>query len=80
MKSLNKRQASEIIYKLRGIRQVSKMENCHFRPPYQSQEKGEELTKTIVETTKLWRESWITGPLDEVIGEFEQIYFQGDRP
>lgn len=57
-KTMPKKEIEYLLRKLKGIRQVSTMENSSF-------------SEEIRNTTKGWRDFWITHPLDELIERYE---------
>jgi hypothetical protein len=66
-----------ILETLREVRNIAEMKHASFRKP--SAEIGsrdywnnDAYTKEIAEATRLWRQSWIIGPLDEIIEMLEK--------
>ncbi len=79
MKNLGKKKARIILSKLRETRRTATMENASFCLDNKGELKywkmgNDDDTARIRESTKLWRQSWLLYPLDEVIKELEEIY------
>jgi hypothetical protein len=76
MKTLGKKQARIILRQLRTIQETSRMKSASLSLN-DSMSGREEDTEKIRKATELWRQSWITSPLEGVIFQLEQIY--GER-
>ena len=50
---------------------LATMKNARFHIGEQPFPFGAECTELVREATRVWRESWIIGPLDEIIKELE---------
>lgn len=64
-------QTKEVLRNLKDALQAARMESCGFTlpgRPYFNQED----TPAIVEATRLYRESWIIGPIERAIAEIER--------
>lgn len=66
------RHKSQIIQQLREIRNIATMENASFRVGDDPGPFGADVTDLVRQATRLWRNSWIVGPLDELIAELER--------
>lgn len=53
----------KIIAHLKEVRKTATMENAGFNPSFDS---------IIKEETKIWRDTWLIIPLDEIIKELEK--------
>jgi hypothetical protein len=62
----------ELLTTLREIREIATMKNASFRIGKEPFPFGAECTDLVRTATQLWRDSWIIGPLDEVIAEIEK--------
>ncbi len=82
MTSIGKRKALDILDIIKEVRRISKMEHASFHDP-DAKEMSKEwwntepYTKGVREATRLWRDSWIIGPLDEVIEILEKEISHG---
>lgn len=72
---MNKRQ----LRALRQIREHLEMKNCSFNRiggvregPQKLPTTEADVTAFIIARTRLWRTSWVTGPLDELLKELEK--------
>jgi hypothetical protein len=57
------------------VRQTAEMKTSHFTIPRTDNPfapENDKFTEIIREATRLWRDSWILGPLDEVIETLEK--------
>ena len=61
----------QMLEQLKDIRKVATMESASFRIGEQPFPFGAECTDLVRVATKLWRDSWIIGPLDEIIAALE---------
>jgi hypothetical protein len=68
MKKINR---GELIKQLREIRNIATMKDARFHIGDEPFPFGAECTDLIRAATRLWRDSWIVGPLDELIKELE---------
>lgn len=62
----------EILQTLKRIRNDATMKDASFRIGEQPFPFGAECTDIVRTATKLWCDSWIIGPLDEIIAAMEQ--------
>jgi hypothetical protein len=71
MANLGKRRARVLIQELKEIRRCSTMETANFAVF----EKNEaEINDLIKSKTRLFRNTYLTNPLDRIIAELEKIY------
>ena len=57
---------------LKEIRAIATMQTARFHVGEEPFPFGAECTELVREATRIWRESWIIGPLDEIIKELEK--------
>lgn len=69
---MSKSRTRDLIHRLKEIRNISTMKTASFHIGEQPFPFGAECTELVREATRLWRESWITYPLDEIIKELEE--------
>lgn len=78
MNKLGIKKARIILRKLREVRKTATMESASFYLPKEKEDwlkMGNDAdTEKIREATRLWRQSWILHPLNEVIKDLEGIY------
>jgi hypothetical protein len=60
-----------LVERLRDIRNIATMKTASIRYGDRPFPFGADITDLVRESTRLWRESWIIGPLDEIIAELE---------
>ena len=68
--SMPKKEARMLAVFLKEIRNTSTMKNASF---YTYDADRDEKTEEIRRATKLWRESWIIAPLDDLIKRYENV-------
>jgi hypothetical protein len=67
-----KRELQALISELKQIAKVARMESCDFGSIGNASIGNKNPTQFIRERTKLWRHSWIIGPLEELIDRYEK--------
>jgi len=71
--AMGKKHARLILTKLQEIRRASRMERADFSGMYYELPKSSgEVTAFVKETTRLYRTSWITEPLNGIINELNE--------
>lgn len=65
MVQAKQRMPTWVLQELKEIRRIATMEQAGFSPNHGLSDKA--FTEQIREATRIWRESWILGPLDGVI-------------
>ena len=63
---------AQVIQQLKEIREISTMKNASFHVGDEPFPFGADVTDLVRQATRLWRDSWIIGPLDELITELEK--------
>lgn len=78
MKYLGKKELNKIISVLQDVRDTSTMTHCRFNKSDDFgnstiSEDDEKYTEEIKKATRIWRESWITNPLTEIIEKLSGV-------
>lgn len=68
---MTNREKAAIVQQLREIRDVSTMKSANFRLGDEPFPFGLDVTELVKIATRLWRSSWIIGPLNVLIAELE---------
>ena len=73
---MNKQQrlaARCIAARLQEIRNIATMKTASIHYGDSPSSFGADITDLVRESTRIWRESWIIGPLDEIIKELQNV-------
>lgn len=71
---------SKMLDRLQEARRAAKFERAAFRLGPQLGVTNDKDTKDICEATRIYRDTWIIAPLDEVIAEVENELNRRKRP
>lgn len=69
-KSMPKKETEALVEELKELRRVATFESAGF---FIFEDDAEERNNEIREITKLYRESWLIRPLDELIERYEAV-------